>query len=163
MSKRLVVLGIDPGLESLGWATLNVDGPRVSLGDCGTLHTKAGNPDAGRVATLLRELAVVIRDHQPGLVGVEQYEWQGHARSANPNAMRVSRVVGAVEALVVGYGVVLAQVTRNQALRSVGARSEAAGNANVALLLKFPPRASQHARDAAMVAVAAEKIARTRQ
>jgi crossover junction endodeoxyribonuclease RuvC len=160
VSPSLVVLGIDPGLASFGWAVLRVDGARVSLADCGTLHTAPGTPDAGRVHTLMVGLAGVLSEHKPDLVGVEQYEWQGHARSANPNAMRLSRVVGSVEGMILAAQYVLVAVTRQQALRSVGARSEAAGNATVQRLLKFPPRASQHARDAAMVAWAARKLVR---
>lgn len=155
---RLVVLGVDPGLASLGWALLHFDGARVSLADCGTLHTKPVNPDAGRVHELMVGLAGVLSAYHPDLVGVEQYEWQGHARSANPNAMRLSRVVGAVESLVMAAQYKLTQVTRQQALRSVGARSEAAGDATIRRLLKWPDRSSQHARDAAMVALAARKL-----
>ena len=65
------VLGIDPGLRSMGWGIVDVDGPRLSHvanGQC-----KGGTGDlSDRLLRLFDQLSAVIAEHDPSHAAVEQ-------------------------------------------------------------------------------------------
>ncbi|MEL6607469.1 MAG: crossover junction endodeoxyribonuclease RuvC [Pseudomonadota bacterium] len=65
------VLGIDPGLRSMGWGIVDVDGPRLSHvanGQC-----KGGTGDlSDRLLRLFDQLSAVIAEHDPTHAAVEQ-------------------------------------------------------------------------------------------
>lgn len=160
---RHIVLGIDPGIANLGWAVVELTGHKRALVDCGTLHTAPGTEDDVRVHYLGHQVRDLMFRFQPSVVGVEAHVWMGKDRSANPEAFRVSRLSGLMEGLALGnhfHHPVVVRLTRNQALHSVGANSEDAGNATIARLLQLPARTSQHARDAAIIAWAASQRVR---
>ena len=158
----MIVLGIDPGLANLGWAVVEIHGQSRRLIAGATLRSVSSLSDDVRVRSLLESVATFAKLHQVELVGVEAHVWQGAARSANPEAFRVSRVSGAVEGIAAGLGIPWERVTRAQGLAAVGARTEASANALVARLVALPARTSQHQRDAVMVALAAERVTRIR-
>ena len=64
------VLGIDPGLQALGWGVIDVDGPRlrhVANGIC-----RSGDGDlAGRLLSLFDELTLIVARHAPDCAAVE--------------------------------------------------------------------------------------------
>jgi len=65
------IIGIDPGLRSLGWGVIDSDGPRlrhVANGQC-----KSGTGDlASRLLVLFEQLSDIVATHQPQLAAVEQ-------------------------------------------------------------------------------------------
>lgn len=158
----MIILGIDPGLANLGWAVVDICGQSRRLIAGGTLRSVSSLSDDVRVRSLLESVATFSRLHHVELIGVESHVWQGAARSANPEAFRVSRVSGAIEGVAAGIGIPWERVTRAQGLAAAGARTEAAANALVARLVALPTRTSQHQRDAVMVALAAERVTRIR-
>lgn len=159
----MIIFGIDPGIANLGWAVLERDGKRMRLADCGTYRTSSRLTDDQRMSILATLVRDTIRTVSPSVVGVEAHVWMGPERSANQEAFRVSRVSGLCEGLAYLGDARIVRVTRQEALKALGARTEDGANATLSRLVSLPAKTSQHARDAAMVAVAAEKIARTRQ
>src|SRR5579863_3175416 len=72
MSLAIRILGLDPGLSAMGWGVIEMTGTRLSHIGHGVIATK---PPAGmgvRLMILHRELTVIIRDHGPNAVAVEQ-------------------------------------------------------------------------------------------
>ncbi|MFV0293632.1 MAG: crossover junction endodeoxyribonuclease RuvC [Paracoccus sp. (in: a-proteobacteria)] len=65
------VLGIDPGLQNMGWGVIDLDGPRLRHVANGVIHS--GKGDLGvRLLQLYRSLCDVIAAHGPGTAAVEQ-------------------------------------------------------------------------------------------
>lgn len=65
------VLGIDPGLQNMGWGVIELDGPRLRHVANGIVHSDSG--DLGvRLLRLYRGLCEVISTHAPLAAAVEQ-------------------------------------------------------------------------------------------
>ncbi len=65
------VLGIDPGLRTLGWGVIALDGSRLSHVANGQITSGAG--DLGqRLLALHRQLAELLSAHAPGAAAIEQ-------------------------------------------------------------------------------------------
>lgn len=95
MTRPLVVMGIDPGLASLGWGVIAREGTHFRHVLDGTLHTK---PDDGtdearalRLATNVRALAEAAR---PELVVMER--WVIYPDSSTTAAHALGLVIGAL-------------------------------------------------------------------
>lgn len=91
----MIVLGVDPGLASLGWGV--VEGPdEWRLDGCGTWRSAAKKP----LETRLRDLASFIGDlveaHAPERLALE---WGGFPANAR-QSMLVGTAVGAIVAAV---------------------------------------------------------------
>jgi len=67
----LRILGIDPGLNRTGFGVIDAQGDRLHCVAAGVIRVPTGEL-AVRLGVILRELAAVIREHQPGLAVVEQ-------------------------------------------------------------------------------------------
>lgn len=86
------VLGIDPGVASLGLAVLARDGAERTLVWSGTLQTPSDLAEALRLARVYRAVARAIETHQPGCVAIERLAWNRNVTSG----MVVARASGAV-------------------------------------------------------------------
>ena len=64
------VLGIDPGLQALGWGVIDVDGSRLSHVSNGVCRTGSG-PLAERLLTLFDALTGIIATYGPDTAAVE--------------------------------------------------------------------------------------------
>jgi len=65
------VIGIDPGLQHMGWGVVDVDGGKIRHLANGTCHSK-GSDLAVRLLSLFDQLNVVFDTHQPQTAAVEQ-------------------------------------------------------------------------------------------
>ena len=65
------VLGIDPGLRSMGWGIVDADGSKLRHVANGQCQTAVGNL-AGRLLSLFDGLSDVVKSYQPTHAAVEQ-------------------------------------------------------------------------------------------
>ncbi len=65
------ILGIDPGLRTLGWGVIESHGPRLRHIANGQIRSQ-GNELADRLLSLYNQLTAVLRDHAPDTAAVEQ-------------------------------------------------------------------------------------------
>ncbi|MEL7115036.1 MAG: crossover junction endodeoxyribonuclease RuvC [Pseudomonadota bacterium] len=65
------VIGIDPGLRTLGWGVIDVKGSRISHVANG-LCKSAGEDLAARLLALFEQLTEVLAEHSPDTAAVEQ-------------------------------------------------------------------------------------------
>lgn len=65
------VLGIDPGLRTLGWGVIALDGSRLSHVANGQIASGPGDLGA-RLLALHRQLSELLRAHAPGAAAIEQ-------------------------------------------------------------------------------------------
>ncbi len=76
------VLGIDPGLATMGYGIVARDGGRLVPRGLGVIRTSPGDTTAMRLAQLRRELLDVIRVHDPGVVVVERLFFNANVKTA---------------------------------------------------------------------------------
>ena len=91
MFDRLVI-GVDPGMASMGLAVVGARGGSRSVVAATTIRTLAGAPEAERVLALHRAVEAAIDEHRPEAVAVESLMWGKNAGSA----MAVSRASGVI-------------------------------------------------------------------
>ena len=66
------ILGLDPGLARMGWGVVTLDGTRLSHIAHGVIATKTAMGLGMRLLALHRELVIVIAEHRPVAISVEQ-------------------------------------------------------------------------------------------
>jgi crossover junction endodeoxyribonuclease RuvC len=78
----VVVLGIDPGLASLGYGVVRREGGRCSALDHGVVETPAGAPIERRLARLHAAVEELLARHEPQAVALEELYFGQNARTA---------------------------------------------------------------------------------
>jgi crossover junction endodeoxyribonuclease RuvC len=86
------VLGVDPGVASLGIAVVHGNGRSASLIWSDTLRTEAGGQDADRLRRVCEGIREAIAAHAPAAVAIERLAWNRNQVSA----IAVARATGAV-------------------------------------------------------------------
>ena len=77
------VCGIDPGLNTSGYAVVESDGATTSVCDAGVCRSGAGTDIAERLARIEADFASLFEQWRPGVVAVEQlYAHYKHPRTA---------------------------------------------------------------------------------
>ena len=66
------VMGIDPGLQNLGWGVIEVDGPRLRHVANGIVHSDPKADLATRLLQLFDQLTAVVSAQAPDRAAVEQ-------------------------------------------------------------------------------------------
>ncbi len=78
-----VVCGIDPGLETTGYAILRSDGQRHTVIDAGACRSDTNTTLAMRLASLEKDISSVFSEHRPMAIAVEElYAHYKHPRTA---------------------------------------------------------------------------------
>ena len=149
----MTVLGIDPGLASLGWGVISSAGGRYTHVAHGVLTTKAGQPQPERLLFLYNEVQKLIAEHHPEQAGMENLYFVKNITSGLP----VAEVRGVVQLAFAQAGLVVGQYNPTQiklALVGVGQADKRQVQEMVKLLLKLPeiPK-PDHAADALAAAI----------
>lgn len=73
-SKKIRVLGIDPGTAIVGWGVLekNEKSHKIKTIDYGQITTSADLPDAERLNLIAQDLKELLKEYQPNEVAVEK-------------------------------------------------------------------------------------------
>jgi crossover junction endodeoxyribonuclease RuvC len=78
-----VVCGIDPGLETTGYAVVRDRGARPTVVDAGVCRFDRARSLAERLVDIERDLSSILQEHRPAVVAVEQlYAHYKHPRTA---------------------------------------------------------------------------------
>lgn len=87
-----VVLGVDPGVSSLGLAAVARRGRRPELVGARTVRTPGDLPEAARLRLIHEAVRSAIAEHRPSSVAVERVAWNKNQVSA----LTVARATGVV-------------------------------------------------------------------
>ena len=68
----MFVLGIDPGLSTLGYGLIESRGHNIRAVAAGVIRTASSSPIGDRLVELHRDLDALIREHRPDEAAVEQ-------------------------------------------------------------------------------------------
>ena len=82
MVSRVRVLGIDPGLASVGWGVVETDGARLFYRGHGCITTKAGTDVAVRLGMIRDALSAIISEQGPNEVAMESLFFSRNVTSA---------------------------------------------------------------------------------
>ncbi len=68
----MVILGIDPGIATVGFGVLDSDGRTQKLIRCGVITTPAGQPLAARLSQIYDDAVSLISTFRPDAISVEE-------------------------------------------------------------------------------------------
>ena len=144
-----VLLGVDPGLASTGYAVVREPGEVLA---CGTVRTPAGSRAGARLLQVRRELEAVLDAHPVDEAALEEL-FMGSNRTS---AIGVAQARGVVLALLEERGIPAAEYKPSQVKLVVSGY----GNADKAQLARMLaaqvrdlPAGSDHAFDAIAIAI----------
>lgn len=66
------ILGIDPGVATIGFGVVNAEGTRLRMESYGTITTPAGLPLATRLLQIEADMEQLLRDVKPDEVSIEE-------------------------------------------------------------------------------------------
>lgn len=66
------ILGIDPGLATLGFALLDVNDEKKELLEYGVIRTAPHTPQQNRLKEIYDDLSAILRDYKPDICSLEQ-------------------------------------------------------------------------------------------
>lgn len=68
----MIILGIDPGLQTTGYGVIDESAGRVRLIEAGIISTKAKSAISERLRTIYEALTELLRDRKPEVVALEK-------------------------------------------------------------------------------------------
>jgi crossover junction endodeoxyribonuclease RuvC len=149
----IVVMGIDPGVASMGFGVVRVAGGRMSAVDGGVVESSADEPAARRLARIHAALEELIRWHEPAAVALEELYFGKNVRSA----IAVGQARGVAMLAAAQSGIPCFDYTPQAVKMSVcgtGSAAKRQVQRMVGALLGLPrPPTSDHAADALAIAV----------
>lgn len=78
----MLVLGIDPGTATTGFAVVMENEEGAELVTCGTITTESGQPLSSRLERIYEALSALVAEHQPQAIAVEQLFFSRNVRTA---------------------------------------------------------------------------------
>jgi len=109
------VLGIDPGSRRTGYGCVDSDGRRHRLVRCGAITADGEGRFSDRLASIYRELTLVIRDCAPECVAIENLFHATNVRSA----LLLGHARGVAMLAAVEAGIPVAEYTPAEIKRAV--------------------------------------------
>ena len=147
------VFGIDPGSNRTGYGCVDSDGRRHRLVACGAIRASDAGSFPNRLAAIYRELAILIEEHRPECVAIENLFHATNVRSA----LKLGHARGVAMLAAVEAGVPLIEYTPAEIKRAVvgyGRAEKPQVSQMVKLLLGLQTLPSSHdAADALAVAI----------
>jgi len=146
-----VILGIDPGLASTGYAVVERIGGRMHPVAWGVIRTAPGDPHPRRLLAIYTRVTALIETHVIEAAAIES--WFVHPVSKAAMGMAESR--GAVQVAIAQAGIAIIEYSPNtikQAVTGSGRADKAQVRAMVERLAGVDP-GSDHAGDALAAAI----------
>lgn len=109
------VLGIDPGLASMGYGVVQSGAARPQALALGVIRTEAGRPEAQRLAQIREDLLAIITTHRPEVVALERLFFNANVQTA----MSVGRASGVALATSAESGLAVFEYTPPEVKNSV--------------------------------------------
>lgn len=91
-SKKIIILGIDPGLADTGYGVIEKTKSQITSIDFGCINTKAGVPDEQRLVEIHKSINQLIKKYKPDIIAVEKLFFGKNVKTA----MSVSQARGVI-------------------------------------------------------------------
>lgn len=134
-----VVLGIDPGLATVGFGCLRLGGLEPQMIDAGTIETPAGLAVGERLGMIREDLEELIAQLKPDLVGIEKLFFSKNVTTG----IDVAGARGVILMVVQKSGAEIVELTPNQiklSLTGWGAAPKSQMRASIKQHLKINPK-----------------------
>lgn len=137
--KLIKILGIDPGLETVGYGLIETDGRTHHHLDGGIITTSNQAEMGQRLLSLHRDLSKLIRQSQPDIVGMEKLFFFKNITSG----IKVSQAQGVLMLACVQHKLEIVEYTPlavKMAITQYGRATKAQIKTEVQALLKLPDK-----------------------
>lgn len=91
------IIGIDPGLATIGFAILDVDGGKRKLIDCGIIKTSPALSITERLCEIYKDMKALITEYKPNYCSIEQIFFSTNVSTAINVAQARGVILLAVE------------------------------------------------------------------
>ncbi len=78
----MLILGVDPGTATTGYAVVGEEGSRLTMHELGVLRTAASSPMERRLVDIYRGISELMERYRPGAVAVEKVFFSRNVGSA---------------------------------------------------------------------------------
>jgi crossover junction endodeoxyribonuclease RuvC len=109
------IFGIDPGSDRTGYGCVETDGSRHRIVTCGAIRASAAASFSDRLLAIHTQLAVLLRDHRPDAVAIENLFHSTNVRSA----LKLGHARGVAMLAAAEAGVPIAEYTPAEIKRAV--------------------------------------------
>ena len=82
ISKKTIILGIDPGLADAGFGVIEKSNTGLKVLDLGVIKTKAKTPDQNRLLEIRSGLEEIIKRYRPNIIAVEKLFFAKNVKTA---------------------------------------------------------------------------------
>ncbi len=139
------IIGLDPGLCSLGWGIVDWDGARLGFVACGTITSQSHQPMGQRLALLCGGLEKVVRAWSPSEAAVEETFVNGNARSA----LKLGQARGIALLVPARFGLSIEEYAPNAVKKTVTGTGHAEKAQIRVMIRHLLPKAKPETADAA--------------
>ena len=150
---EMVILGIDPGLATIGWGVVKYEGTRFQTMGYGSIQTPAGIPTEERLELIYRAMLTLIEKFRPNEMAVEELFFNTNITTG----IRVAEARGVILLSAQQKGVRIAEYTPLQVKQSVvgyGRAEKKQVISMVTMLLNLPkPPKPDDTADALAIAI----------
>jgi crossover junction endodeoxyribonuclease RuvC len=151
MPGAIRILGLDPGLARMGWGVVALEGTRLCHIGHGVIATRAALGLGARLMALHRELCLVIAEHRPMAIAVEQaFVAKDPSAALKLGHARAVALLAAAEA-----GLEIAEYSPNHIKKSVVGAGHADKNQVLFMVKRLLPACGVKEADAADALAAA--------
>ena len=127
------ILGIDPGLATVGYGIIDVYGNRMHAVDYGSILTPAGMPTHKRLNEIYRALEELIKKYQPDDMAVEELFWNTNQKTG----IAVAEARGVILLCAELLGVEIFEYTPLQVKQSIVGYGRAEKNQVITMVQMF--------------------------
>lgn len=130
----MIILGIDPGVATVGWGVIRKEGGKVTVVDYGHISTAKHLTLEERLLEIHKDIVALIKKFQPDEAALEELFFHSNQKTA----MAVAQARGAILLTLTKYQVTVAGYTPlevKQALTNYGTADKRAVQEMVKLLL----------------------------
>lgn len=133
----MIILGIDPGLATIGWGVVEVRGSQIAVIACGHISTSKEFALPKRLAEISSNISTIIQKYRPAEAAVEELFFLNNQKTALTVAQARGCILLTLENLRVDiYGYTPLEV--KQALTNYGRADKSQVQLMVKALLKLP-------------------------
>lgn len=157
----MILIGLDPGLQTTGWGVIEAEGSRLRHVAHGAVRSRAADPISDRLAQLYEGLEAVLALHRPAAAAVEETFVTANGQST----LKLGQARGVVLLVAARAGLPVAEYAARyvkKAIVGTGGAEKRQVHAMVERLLPGCRVSGTDAADALAIAIAHAHVARSR-
>ena len=149
----MIILGIDPGLATVGWGVIRAEGGKLKPVAYGTVRTPADMSTEKRLGSIYRDTGLLIEKYSPDAASVEELFFNTNITTG----IRVAEARGVLLLCCSNYGIPVYEYTPLQAKQAVVGYGRAEKNQIISMVTRIlslpePPKPDD-AADALAIAI----------